>query len=183
MEAPPRIAPIVYYSLWLALARHDLALCQKLEREYHTTLATLEQTKDISALSDIPVKRLVERLLESGAFTEVAFFAGEIAFSELGAARRKPIRAPFKDTVESALSALRSLLPETRIAFMPVSGGRVFKCVNSPFVQDVSAVPTCGFVSGFVSGALVYGGHARLRARETVCVSVNREADYCMFEL
>lgn len=183
MEAPPRIAPIVYYSLWLALARHDIALCRKLEQEYHTTLATLEQTKNLGALSEIPVKELVERLLESEAFTEVAFFAGEIAFSELGAIKRRPLRTGLKDTVEAALGALRSLLPETRIELMPVSGGRVFKCANSPFVQRSSAVSTCGFISGFASGALVYGGHPRRRMKETVCASVNHEAGYCMFEL
>jgi hypothetical protein len=183
MEAPPRIAPIVYYSLWLALARHDLSLCRKLEQEYHTTLATLEQTKDIGALSAIPVKELVERLMESEAFTEVAFFAGEIAFSELGAIKRRPLRVSLKDTVEAALGALRALLPDARIELMPVTSGRVFKCANSPFVQSNSAMPTCGFISGFASGALVYGGHPRQRVKETVCISVNPEADYCMFEL
>ena len=183
MGSPPRIAPIVYYSLWLALARHDLALCHKLEKEYHTTLATLEQTKDINALSEIPVKEMVERLMESEAFSEVSFFAGEVAFSEWGAVKRRPIRAGLKETVEAALSALRSLLPEARLELMPASEGRVFKCVSSPFAQETSAVPTCGFISGFASGALVYGGHPRRRVKETVCVSVNPEAHYCMFEL
>jgi len=184
MESVPRIAPLVYYSLWVALSRYDSALYRELGRRYRVTVEAVEHTKAIAALSEIPVRTLVEDLLVSPDYPEIVHFAGVVALGELGG-RKRPRSTPGRgaDRLGRALRMLKKLLPAVALEVEQIGSGRVFRCRRSPFVVNGCGKPTCGFISGFVTAALDRGGHPGLKAEESLCASRQTDLSYCLFEL
>ena len=114
MEKPARIAPLVYYSLWMAVSRYDVEYCRELEGRYRVTVEAVERTKDISQLSAIPVSELRDDLLESESYGDIARFAGEIAFDSLTQGSSRPKRRVRRNALNEALSSLSSLFPDAR---------------------------------------------------------------------
>lgn len=183
MEKSARIAPLVYYSLWIAASRYDLEYCRELEDRYRVTVETVERTKDVSQLSAIPVNELRDDLLESGFYGDIVRFAGEIALDDLTRGFTRPKRRARRRALNEALSSLASLFPDTLFEVDEIGRGHIFHCCRSPFVKPGCAKATCGFVSGFVSASLAWSGHSGARAEEGVCMSLAPEARFCVFEL
>jgi len=183
VEKPARIAPLVYYSLWLAVSRYDLEYCRELEGRYRVTLEAVERTKDISQLSAIPVNELRDDLLESEFYGDIVRFAGEIALDGLTGSFARPKRRARRRALNETLSSLASLFPDTRFEVDEIGRGHIFHCRRSPFVKPGCAKATCGFVSGFVSASMAWAGHSSARAEESVCMSLAPEARFCVFEL
>jgi len=183
VEKPARIAPLVYYSLWVALSRYDMEYCRELENRYRVTVDAVERTKGIGQLSAIPVSELRDDLLESEFYSDVARFAGEVALDDLTRGFARPKRRARRKALSEALSSLASLLPDTRFEVDEVGQGHIFHCRRSPFVKPGCAKATCGFISGFVSASMAWSGHSGAKAEESVCMSLTPEARFCVFEL
>ncbi len=174
---------MVYYSLWLALSRYDVGLCRELEEHYKISMPKLEQTKGAPVLSELPVKELVADLIASEFYSEISWFAGEAAFSEMagGGRRHQNTRLPL--ALSGALMRLHQILPDIRTEVEEIGGGKVFKVRRSPFVMNGLGRPSCAFISGFVTAAMLASGNSRYCAAESLCASTNDELNYCLFEL
>ncbi len=173
----------MYYSLWVALSRYDMVLCRELERQYRVTVEMVEHAKDIAVLSEVPVRELVEDLLVSHSYEEIAKLAGKIAFGEIVSWKQRLRREKPASAIQEALKLLSQLVPTAGFQVEKVGGGRVFRCRNSPFAVSGCGRMTCGFISGFVTAAMGWQGQPRLRAEESLCASVDSEVKYCLFEL
>jgi hypothetical protein len=183
VEAPPRISPLVYYSLWLALSRFDIGLCREMEDRYRLKVSTLEKTKNAPVLSDLPVREFIADLAPSEFYDDIVWFAGEAAYSELMESGRIRHIPRFSAAMADALKRLHDMLPSAGAEVEPVGDGRIIRCRHSPFVILGLDKPSCGFISGFLSAAMLATGHGKYKADEGVCASLNSSTNYCLFEL
>lgn len=183
MESPSRIAPLVYYSLWLALSRFDVGLCRELEERHRISVSTLERTKGAPVLSDLPVKELLADLVCSEFYRDVVWFAGEAAFSEIACAEKKMLKLRFPAALSGALKRLQHVLPGITTEVEEIGGGKVFRVRRSPFVINGLGRQSCAFISGFVTAAMLASGNSRYSAEESMCASMNPELSYCLFEM
>lgn len=183
MEPPTRISPLVYYALWLALSRYDVGLCRELEERHRVQVSTLEKTRHIPLLSGSPVKEILEDLIASEFYHGVVWFAGEAAFSEMVSSSRRLAGMRIPTILSSALKLLREILPGMSTEIEEIGDGRVFRCRRSPFVVPGLGRPCCAFISGFVTAAMLASGNLRYSAEESMCVAMNTELAYCLFEL
>jgi hypothetical protein len=174
---------LVYYSLWLALSRFDVELCREMEERYRVKVSTLEKTKNAPVLSELPVRELIADLVASEFYDDMVWFAGEAAYSELmesGQIRHIP---RFSAAIADALKRLHEMLPSAKAEVEAVGDGRIIRCRHSPFVIPGLGRPSCAFISGFISAAMLASGHGRYKTEEGVCASINTGTNYCLFEL
>ena len=183
VESPSRIAPLVYYSLWLALSRFDVGLCRELEERHRVSVAKLERTKSAPVLSEFPVKELLADLICSEFYKDIVWFAGEAAFSDMAGVDKKVLKLRFPAALSGALKRLQHVLPGIATEVEDIGGGKVFRVRRSPFVIDGLGRQSCAFIGGFVTAAMLASGNSRFSAEESMCASMNPELSYCLFEM
>ena len=172
--------PVVFYALLCSLNRFDPVTAVSVSEKFKISLEGLEKLADAGKLlSDAPVRRLIGLLKSHEAFPRISYTAGELAFARSGFQfTGLGLSALLKEAIVSLTSLLPQIIPEVHDSPVPRITIR-----NSPFIAYPSSSPTCGFVAGYISSALLSARMLRFRIRETICGSVTDERRFCLFEV
>jgi len=172
--------PVVFYALLSSLDHFDPVTAANVSDELKISLEPLEKLVDAGKLlSDAPVRRLVSLLKSHKAFPRISYTAGELAFARTGF---QFTGVGLSSVLKEAMVSLTRILPRITSEVFELPVPRI-TVRNSPFVDYPSSFPTCGFVAGFISSALLSARMVRFRIRETICASISGERQACLFEV
>lgn len=172
--------PLAYYSFLQALRRYDTSSFARVQNKLGVDLSKVASLVNTHLkLSEAPLRELTSLIVHESSYADIAFFAGEYAFS---ASNFSISGASVRATLLSALGFLKEVLPGISYE---VSSFRVpsVKLFDSPFVVRMSASPTCGFIAGFLTSAFIQADTPQRRVVETFCASVEPHSTFCHFEV
>jgi predicted hydrocarbon binding protein len=176
----PRSHPVAYLTHILAMGKFDPVYARFVEGELHVDTNSLGGLagKPLE-LSDYPLRELISLLAKHLRFQDATQLAGKSAFSQLGITISS---SSHFEVLFQGVKHLKRILPSTRCTIEEYPALSLL-VRNSPFVVDMSAGKTCGFVSGFLTSAFINAGMPKLRVVESICRSMDNDGKFCLFEV